>query len=66
MDEHDDKICVAACALCLREASKHIELIDPAMSQALLELAAATTERFGCKDELVNEMESIKNELEHS
>jgi len=52
--------------LCLREASKHIEPIDPDMSQALLELAAATTERFSCKDELVNEMESIKNELEHS
>jgi hypothetical protein len=43
MKECDDKICVVACTLCLREASKHIESVDPAMSQALLVLAATLT-----------------------
>lgn len=59
-----DQICITSSVLCLREASKHIKEIDPEMSQALLELAAALISKFNCDHNLINEMESIKNEFE--
>lgn len=60
----DDKICVIACVLCLREASKHIEEVDFESSQALLELAGAIATKYSCDQVDIEEMESIKNELE--
>lgn len=61
-----DNVKISACILCLREASKSLQGVDDDLSDSIMMIAAALAKRIPDEDQTVNELESIKDELDRS